>query len=122
MYSSNWVLSLALPSSYPPFTPSLPFLFPSLPSFLPASLSPSLSSSLPPFLSSLPSPSLLFSLHPPQIVGTPSYISPEICEGKMYKNKSDIWALGCILYELTTLKKAFEGPVRIVNMSALHLL
>ena len=119
MYSSNWVLSLALPSSYPPFPPSLP-------SFLPASLSPSLSSSLPPFLSSLPSPSLLFSLHPPQIVGTPSYISPEICEGKMYKNKSDIWALGCILYELTTLKKAFEGPVRIVlpivNMSALHLL
>ena len=40
----------------------------------------------------------------------------------MYKNKSDIWALGCILYELTTLKKAFEGPVRIVNMSAHHLL
>ncbi len=46
------------------------------------------------------------------MVGTPCYISPEICEGKMYATKSDIWALGCILYELTTLRKAFEGPVR----------
>ncbi|XP_064385824.1 serine/threonine-protein kinase Nek8-like [Halichondria panicea] len=44
------------------------------------------------------------------VVGTPCYISPEICEGKMYAKKSDIWALGCILYEMTTLKKAFEGP------------
>ena len=47
-----------------------------------------------------------------QVVGTPCYISPEICEGKMYATKSDMWALGCILYELTTLRKAFEGPVR----------
>ena len=46
-----------------------------------------------------------------EVVGTPCYISPEICEGKMYATKSDIWALGCILYELTTLQKAFEGPV-----------
>ena len=48
-----------------------------------------------------------------QVVGTPCYISPEICEGKMYAKKSDIWALGCILYEMTTLRKAFEGPVSI---------
>ena len=46
-------------------------------------------------------------------MGTPCYISPEICEGKPYAKKSDIWALGCILYELTTLKKAFEGPVSL---------
>jgi len=31
----------------------------------------------------------------------------------MYATKSDIWALGCILYELTTLQKAFEGAVRV---------
>jgi NIMA (never in mitosis gene a)-related kinase len=43
------------------------------------------------------------------VVGTPCYISPEICEGRMYNRKSDIWALGCILYELTALHKAFEG-------------
>ena len=49
----------------------------------------------------------------PQVVGTPCYISPEICEGKPYNKKSDIWALGCILYEMTTLRKAFEGPVSL---------
>ncbi|KAL5962687.1 Serine/threonine-protein kinase Nek1 [Taenia solium] len=37
-------------------------------------------------------------------IGTPYYLSPEICENKPYNNKSDIWALGCVLYELTTLK------------------
>eukprot|EP00731_Ephydatia_muelleri_P018111 Em0011g151a len=44
------------------------------------------------------------------VVGTPCYISPEICQGQVYGKKSDIWSLGCILYELTTLRKAFEGP------------
>ncbi|KAF8367338.1 nekl-1 [Pristionchus pacificus] len=43
------------------------------------------------------------------VVGTPYYISPEMCEGKTYNEKSDIWALGCILYEITCLQKAFEG-------------
>lgn len=46
-----------------------------------------------------------------QVVGTPCYISPEICEGRKYHKKSDVWSLGCILYELATLKKAFEGEV-----------
>ena len=42
-------------------------------------------------------------------IGTPYYLSPEICEGKNYNSKTDIWSLGCILYELCTLKHAFEG-------------
>eukprot|EP00878_Enallax_costatus_P015484 GHUV01016219.1.p1 GENE.GHUV01016219.1~~GHUV01016219.1.p1 ORF type:complete len:430 (+),score=147.56 GHUV01016219.1:499-1788(+) len=42
------------------------------------------------------------------IVGTPQYLSPEMCDNKPYGKKSDIWALGCILYELCTLKKAFD--------------
>jgi NIMA (never in mitosis gene a)-related kinase len=41
--------------------------------------------------------------------GTPFYLSPEICEGRKYGKKSDIWSLGCILYELCTLKHAFDG-------------
>ncbi len=38
------------------------------------------------------------------MVGTPCYISPELCEGKAYGQKSDVWALGCVLYEMCTLK------------------
>ncbi|CAK8692248.1 unnamed protein product [Clavelina lepadiformis] len=43
------------------------------------------------------------------VVGTPCYISPELCKGKPYNQKSDIWALGCMLYELMTLRRAFEA-------------
>ena len=42
-------------------------------------------------------------------IGTPLYCSPEICLGHKYNEKSDIWSLGCILYELATLKKPFIG-------------
>ena len=42
-------------------------------------------------------------------IGTPYYLSPEICEGKNYSSKTDIWSLGCILYELCTLKHAFNA-------------
>ncbi|KYO34354.1 serine/threonine-protein kinase Nek3-like [Alligator mississippiensis] len=37
-------------------------------------------------------------------VGTPYYVPPEIWENMPYNNKSDIWSLGCVLYELCTLK------------------
>lgn len=36
-------------------------------------------------------------------------MSPEVCQNKPYTYKSDIWALGCILYELCTLKHAFNA-------------
>ncbi|XP_010187448.1 PREDICTED: serine/threonine-protein kinase Nek1-like, partial [Mesitornis unicolor] len=42
-------------------------------------------------------------------IGTPYYLSPEICQNKPYNNKSDIWALGCVLYEMCTLRHAFEA-------------
>ncbi|XP_030614424.1 serine/threonine-protein kinase Nek5 isoform X2 [Archocentrus centrarchus] len=42
-------------------------------------------------------------------VGTPYYLSPEICESRPYNNKTDIWSLGCVLYELCTLKHPFEA-------------
>uniref|UniRef100_A0A914VU82 non-specific serine/threonine protein kinase n=1 Tax=Plectus sambesii TaxID=2011161 RepID=A0A914VU82_9BILA len=44
------------------------------------------------------------------VIGTPSYLSPEICEGRAYNHKSDLWSLGCILYEMVTLKRAFDAP------------
>ncbi|CDW80491.1 protein kinase domain containing protein [Stylonychia lemnae] len=42
-------------------------------------------------------------------IGTPYYLSPEICQEKPYNQKSDIWSLGCILYEMVTLKHAFDA-------------
>uniref|UniRef100_UPI0037E7B9C2 serine/threonine-protein kinase Nek5-like n=1 Tax=Semicossyphus pulcher TaxID=241346 RepID=UPI0037E7B9C2 len=42
-------------------------------------------------------------------VGTPYYLSPEICESRPYNNKTDIWSLGCVLYELCSLRHPFEG-------------
>ncbi|GIQ84835.1 hypothetical protein KIPB_006406 [Kipferlia bialata] len=42
-------------------------------------------------------------------IGTPYYLSPELCEDKPYNHKSDIWALGCVLYEMTTLRHAFDA-------------
>ena len=42
-------------------------------------------------------------------IGTPYYLSPEMCEGKNYNSKTDIWSLGCILYELCTLKHPFNA-------------
>ncbi|KAK3285102.1 hypothetical protein CYMTET_7268 [Cymbomonas tetramitiformis] len=42
-------------------------------------------------------------------VGTPYYLSPEICQGKAYNAKSDVWSLGCVLYEMVTLKHAFDA-------------
>lgn len=42
-------------------------------------------------------------------VGTPYYMSPEVIKHDKYHDKSDIWSLGCILYEICTLKHAFDG-------------
>merc|ERR1712194_104552 len=41
------------------------------------------------------------------IVGTPSFMSPEMLEGRPYGFKSDQWALGCVLYEIMTLEPPF---------------
>ncbi|EAY15505.1 CAMK family protein kinase [Trichomonas vaginalis G3] len=42
-------------------------------------------------------------------IGTPYYLSPEMCQGKNYNSKTDIWSFGCIMYEMCTLHHAFEG-------------
>ena len=47
--------------------------------------------------------------------GTPYYASPEVWKDKPYDNKSDVWSLGCVLYEMITLRP----PFRAQNMEGL---
>ena len=41
--------------------------------------------------------------------GTPYYASPEVWEEKPYDNKSDVWSLGCVIYEMITLRPPFQA-------------
>ncbi|XP_023571520.1 serine/threonine-protein kinase Nek4 isoform X2 [Octodon degus] len=43
------------------------------------------------------------------LIGTPYYMSPELFSNKPYNYKSDVWALGCCVYEIATLKHAFNA-------------
>ena len=42
-------------------------------------------------------------------IGTPYYMSPELFKNKPYSYKSDVWALGCVLYEMCNLRHAFDA-------------
>ncbi|HEX4825878.1 MAG TPA: protein kinase [Candidatus Polarisedimenticolaceae bacterium] len=44
------------------------------------------------------------------ILGTASYMSPEQARGQSVDRRSDLWAFGCLLYEMLSGTKAFDGP------------
>lgn len=46
-------------------------------------------------------------------VGSPFYLSPELCTNKPYGTQSDVWSLGCVLYEMVCLQKAFYADTML---------
>ena len=43
------------------------------------------------------------------LAGTPNYMSPEVIRNEPYSQKSDVWALGCVLFEMCERRRAFVG-------------
>eukprot|EP00887_Chlorella_sp_A99_P000963 scaffold5.g963.t1 len=54
------------------------------------------------------------------VAGTPSYFSPELVQGLSYNHKTDVWAAGCLLYELCALHRPFRGVC--VSTVVVHIL
>ena len=57
---------------------------------------------------------------PGVILGTAAYMSPEQAKGKPVDKRTDIWAFGCVLYELLTGKQVFTGESATEILGAIH--
>jgi serine/threonine protein kinase/Tol biopolymer transport system component len=53
------------------------------------------------------------------IVGTAAYMSPEQARGQQVDKRTDIWAFGCVLYEMLSGRRAFGGPTLSDTFAAL---
>ena len=76
-----------------------------------------------PTLSRMPSalaPPDLSPTLPGVILGTAAYMSPEQAKGKTVDKRTDIWALGCVLYELLTGRQVFIGESATEILGAIH--
>ena len=53
------------------------------------------------------------------IVGTFQYLAPEVLQGAEADERSDIFSFGCVLYEMVTGRRAFEGKTQVKVMAAI---
>ena len=53
------------------------------------------------------------------IAGTAGYMSPEQASGKTVGKRTDIWAFGCVLYEILTARRAFRGETASDTIAAI---
>ena len=58
-------------------------------------------------------------LRPGAIVGTPAYMSPEQARGEVIDTRTDIWAFGCVLYQMLTGRAAFAGNTLVDTLAAI---
>jgi serine/threonine protein kinase/Flp pilus assembly protein TadD len=56
---------------------------------------------------------------PGAILGTPPYMSPEQVRGQAIDDRSDVWAFGCLLYEMLTGRRAYQGESFADTLSAI---
>jgi eukaryotic-like serine/threonine-protein kinase len=54
-------------------------------------------------------PTLITQTLPEQLLGTPAYMSPEQVRGGIVDRRADVWAFGCVMFELLTGSRAFDG-------------
>jgi serine/threonine-protein kinase len=65
------------------------------------------------------SPTLMSASVPGVILGTAAYMSPEQARGRSVDKRADIWAFGCVLYEMLTAKPVFGGETVVDTLAAI---